>query len=108
MATCVSTGNGLASAAGTWDTGVPVDGDTVTIGHLVEWDIDLSAGPTGITLAINGTLFVDDGTGAGSYGLMLAANMTGTGSIILSSDGTTSGGVLAFAVKRKPLGTART
>jgi len=54
--TSVQSGNW--SSAGTWNNGVPHDGDTVTIssGHTVVFDVDMSSFTQGIILTINGTL----------------------------------------------------
>lgn len=58
MATRTSVGSGLWSAVGTWDTGVPVDGDTVVIasGHTVTFDVDQSSFVTGIQITVTGVL----------------------------------------------------
>lgn len=63
MATRTSVGSGDWSAVGTWDTGVPADGDTVIIaaGTTVDFDVDQSAFATGITLRIDGVLTVKAG-----------------------------------------------
>jgi len=103
MAELTASVSGLASAAATWGgAGTPAGagGDTLhsNADVLVEWDLDHTA-VTHTFTTWDGTLYVRDATGAGTYGFGLAADMAGSGSIILSSDGTTSGGVLAFAVK---------
>ena len=58
MATRTSVGSGLWSSVGTWDTGVPVDGDDVVIasGHVIEFDANQSAFVTGVKVTITGTL----------------------------------------------------
>jgi len=76
MATRTSVGSGDWSASGTWDTGVPADGDTVVIaaGHTVTFDVDQSAFSTGVTLTCNGT-FQCKNTG-GPYVLKCGGNVT--------------------------------
>lgn len=77
MATRTSAQSGLWSAATTWDTGVPVNGDSVIIaaGHVVEFDVDQSAFATGIAgVTLNGTLRAS--TTPGAYVLKLAGHMT--------------------------------
>jgi hypothetical protein len=81
MATITSVGSGLWSAAGTWDAGVPLDGDAVIIasGHTVTFDVDQSAFVTGISLTITGTL--THSIAAGTYCLFAktGASITGAG-----------------------------
>ena len=50
MATITSVGTGAWSASGTWDSGVPADGDDVVIaaGHTITFDVDQSAFVTGV------------------------------------------------------------
>lgn len=67
MATRTSVGSGLWSAPGTWNTGVPVDGDSfvVAAGHTVTFDADQSSMPTGMAEGtINGTLQASEVAGA--------------------------------------------
>lgn len=59
MATITSVASGNWGTAGTWDSGVPVNGDTVIIaeGHTVLFDVDQSGFATGlVNLTINGIL----------------------------------------------------
>lgn len=81
MATRTSTKSGDWSAAGTWDTGVPADGDDVVIasGHEVVFDVDQSAFTTGVKVTITGTL--THTTAAGSYCLYIktGASVVGAG-----------------------------
>ena len=89
MATRTSIGSGLWSAAGTWDTGVPVDGDDVIIssGDTVTFDVDQSAWSTGLTgIVITGTLEIS--TSTGSYWMMLAGVISGAGDFNCGSSGT--------------------
>ena len=76
MATRTSVGSGNWSSAGTWDTGVPVDGDTVIIaaGHTVVFDVDQSAFSTGVTLTVNGTFQCK--TTGGPYVLKCGGDIT--------------------------------
>ena len=77
--THTSAGSGLWSAAGTWDAGVPHDGDVVNItnpAHEVEFDADMSGFVTGVDLHIDGTLTQD--TAADSY-LKCSADIDGAG-----------------------------
>jgi hypothetical protein len=65
MATRTSVGDGAWGTAGTWDTGVPEDGDDVVIasGHTVAFNVDQSAW-TGLgNLTITGTLNLTATTG---------------------------------------------
>lgn len=60
MATITSVGSGNWSTAGTWDSGVPADNDTVVIaaGHTVTFDADTSGfanGIAGITITSHAT-----------------------------------------------------
>ena len=76
MATRTSVGvGGDWSAAGTWDTGVPLDGDTVIVaeGTTVDFDVDQSAFVTGIIMRIDGILTVK--AGADRY-MKLGGNVT--------------------------------
>jgi len=81
MATRTSTKSGDWSSAGTWDTGVPADGDDVVIasGHEVVFDVDQSAFSTGVKITITGTL--THTTAAGSYCLYIktGASVVGAG-----------------------------
>lgn len=81
MATRTSTKSGDWSSAGTWDSGVPADGDDVVIasGHTVTFDVDQSAFSTGVKITITGTL--THTTAAGSYCLYIktGASVVGAG-----------------------------
>lgn len=81
MATRTSVADGKWSVAGTWDTGVPANTDTVIIaaGTSVEFDVDQTAFAAGVDLTINGTLYAS--TTAGSYVLKMSANMDGAGTL---------------------------
>ena len=82
MALRTSVGSGAWSAAGTWDTGVPVDGDTFLIaaGHTVTFDVDQSAMPNGMGASVvTGTLLAS--TTAGAYVLKMKGDITGAGTI---------------------------
>ena len=70
-----SVGTGLWSAAGTWDTGVPTNGDTFNIAntHVVTMDVDqsgMAAGMGASTIAAGGTLI--SAAGAGTYHLKMS------------------------------------
>ena len=90
MATKTSVGSGLWSAAGTWDAGVPADGDDVVIasGHTVTFDVDQSAFVTGVKITITGTL--THTTASGSYCLFLktGASIVGAGTWNIGTSGT--------------------
>lgn len=97
MATRTSVKSGNWSAAGTWDTGIPGDGDVVIIssGHTVTFDVDQSGFATGIgDITITGTLTVS--TSVSSY-MKLAAGkaIRGTGTFNIG----TSDSPIPFAVK---------
>jgi hypothetical protein len=79
MATITSVGSGLWSAAGTWDAGVPADGDSIVIsaGHTIEFDVDQSAWATGIYALTNAATSVIKLTRtAGTYCMKLRGGMT--------------------------------
>lgn len=98
MATRTSVGDGNWSAAGTWDTGVPADGDAVVIasGHTVTFDADQSGFGTGIgDLTINGTLNVSTTTST-NMRITAAKAIRGTGTFNI---GTSGAGAIPFAVK---------
>lgn len=104
MATKTSVGSGKWSVAGTWDAGVPADGDDVVIatGHTVEFDVDQSAFTTGVKVTITGTL--THTTAAGSYCLFLktGASVVGAGTWNIG----TSGAPIPFASKHTVTGAA--
>lgn len=102
MATITSVGSGAWSAAGTWDTGVPANNDTVVIaaGHTVTFDVDTSAfanGIAGLTItghATNPGMLCFKYSADGTYHLKLktATTIAGTnestkGRILANSDG---------------------
>lgn len=96
MATITSVTSGKWSVAGTWDTGVPADGDTVVIasGHTVEFDVDQSGFADGIAgITITGTLSLT--RTAGTYYMKLSGNITGAGTL----DCGTSTSIIPFASK---------
>jgi hypothetical protein len=92
MATITSVGSGLWSAAGTWDAGVPLDGDDVIVsaGHTVTFDVNQSAFVTGVSVLITGIL--EHSIVAGSYCLFLK---TGTA---VSGAGTWNVGKLGYPI----------
>jgi hypothetical protein len=104
MATITSVGSGLWSAAGTWDAGVPLDGDDVVIasGHIVTFDVNQSAFVTGVSLTITGTL--THTTSAGSYCLFIktGASVIGAGNWYIG----TSGSPIPFSSKHLIMGAA--
>ena len=104
MATRTSVESGLWSSVGTWDTGVPVDGDDVVIasGHVIEFDANQSAFVTGVKVTITGTL--THTTAAGSYCLFLktGASVVGAGTWNIG----TSGAPIPFASKHTVTGAA--
>lgn len=105
MATRTSVGSGNWSSAGTWDTGVPIDGDDVVIasGHTVTFDADQSAFTTGVKITITGTL--NHALTGGPYKLFLKAGagaITGTGTWNVG----TSANPIPFAVKHTITGGA--
>jgi len=97
MATRTSVGSGLWSDLGTWDTGVPADGDAVVIasGHEVTFNVDQSGFANGIgDLTVTGTLNVS--TTVTSYMKIIAAKaIRGTGTFNIG----TSSVPIPFAVK---------
>jgi len=89
MATITSVASGNWSVAGTWDSGVPVDGDSVVIasGHEVVFDVDQSGFANGINgLTITGAFVAS--TTTGSYYLKMKGNVTGAGTMTAGSSGT--------------------
>lgn len=82
MALKTSAGSGLWSDPSTWDTGVPVDNDSVVIaaGHVVEFDVDQSGFANGIdTLTITGTLSLTRITGTYYLKIKAAKTINGAG-----------------------------
>lgn len=108
MATRTAVASGLWSAAGTWDTGVPVNGDTVVIpvSFDVEFDVDQSGFAAGITLTITGTLHAS--TTAGSYILKLQANMAGAGTLRAGTEATPYPTNCTFTIQRNGFSLAST
>lgn len=92
MTAYVSSQSGLASAASTWNNvGHPsANGDTFTIsvGHVVTWDLDLTGLSTGLgACTINGTFQAS--TTAGSYGAKCNGTWTfGASASFLVNNGT--------------------
>lgn len=89
MATRTSVKSGLWSAADTWDSGVPVDGDDVVIasGHTVTFNVNQSAFVTGVKITITGTL--THTTNSGTYVMMIKTgdSITGTGTWNIGTSG---------------------
>jgi hypothetical protein len=84
MALRTSVGTGNWATAGTWDTGVPVNGDTFAIaaGHTVTLDKDnIGDGVTlgASTIAATGTLICS--TTTGTYSLSLSGDLTVSGTL---------------------------
>ena len=95
MATITSVGSGNWSTAGTWDSGVPADNDTVVIaaGHTVTFDADTSGFANGIA----GITITSDATTPG----MLRAKYDADGTYYLKlKTGTTIAGTNAAAKGR--------
>lgn len=90
MPTITSVGNGGWNTAGTWDAGVPADGDTVVIHHAIVFDVDQSAFSTGVGVTINSGGSLTASTSAGSYYLKCKANLVvnSGGSLNVGSSGT--------------------
>lgn len=97
MATITSVGSGNWSTAGTWDSGVPVDGDDVIIsaGHTVTFNADQSAFTTGVKITITGTL--NHALTGGPYTMFLktGASLVGAGTWNVG----TEANPIPFAVK---------
>ena len=104
MATITSIASGLWSAAGTWDAGVPIDGDDVVIsnGHEITFDVDQSAFTTGVKVTINGTL--THAITGGPYTLFIktGASVIGSGTWNIG----TAANPIPFAVKHTITGAA--
>lgn len=100
MATRTAVASGAWNTAGTWDTGVPVNGDTAVIplAYDVEFNADQSGFASGVTVTLNGTLHAS--TTAGSYVLKLAANMTGSGTLRAGTSGTPYPTNCTFTINR--------
>jgi len=85
MVTTTSVGSGNWSEAGTWNNGVPANGDSVVIasGHTVVFDADESGFAAGLAgLTINGTLRF---AVAANTVLKLACSVVGTGSLYVGN-----------------------
>lgn len=104
MATITSVGTGAWSAAGTWDSGVPVDGDDVVIasGHTVTFDVDQSAFTTGVKVTITGTLTHTTTTGTYCLFAKTGASIVGAGTWNIGTSGTP----IPFAAKHTITGAA--
>jgi len=104
MATVTSVGSGAWGTAGTWDTGIPADGDDVVIasGHTVTFNVDQSAFTTGVKVTITGTL--THTTAAGNYCLFAktGASIVGAGTWNIGTSGTP----IPFAAKHTITGAA--
>jgi hypothetical protein len=88
--TTSSIADGLWTDGGTWNNGVPADGDTVNIGHLVTYNADMSAYTTGAIININsgGTLKASES--AGTYYLKLGGLLSVNSGGILQAGTSTS------------------
>lgn len=104
MATRTSVGSGAWGTAGTWDTGVPIDGDDVVIasGHTVTFNVDQSAFTTGIGLTIMGTLTHTTTTGVYCLFAKTGASIVGAGTWNIGTSGTP----IPFAAKHTITGAA--
>ena len=104
MATITSVGSGNWGTAGTWDAGVPADGDAVVIaaGHTVTFNVDQSAFTTGIGLTITGTLTHTTTTGVYVLKAKTGASIVGAGTWNIG----TSGAPIPFATKHTITGAA--
>ncbi len=104
MATITSVGSGNWATAGTWDAGVPADGDDVVIasGHTVTFNADQSAFTTGVKITITGTL--THTTASGNYCLFAktGASIVGAGTWNIGTSGTP----IPFAAKHTVTGAA--
>jgi hypothetical protein len=104
MATITSVGSGNWATAGTWDAGVPADGDDVVIasGHTVTFNADQSAFTTGVKITITGTL--THTTASGNYCLFAktGASIVGAGTWNIGTSGTP----IPFAAKHTITGAA--
>lgn len=90
MATITSVGTGAWSASGTWDSGVPVDGDDVVIasGHTVTFDVDQSTFVTGVKVTITGTLTHTTVTGTYCLFIKTGASVVGAGTWNIGTEAT--------------------
>lgn len=83
MATITSVGTGAWGTAGTWDAGVPADGDDVIIAntHTVTFNVDQTAFVTGVKVTVNAGGVLDFTTSAGNYVLRLKS---ATGALVVN------------------------
>ena len=104
MATITSVGSGAWGTAGTWDAGVPADGDDVIIasGHTVTFDVDQSAFTTGVKVTITGTLTHTTATGTYCLFVKTGASIVGAGTWNVG----TSDAPIPFAAKHTITGAA--
>jgi hypothetical protein len=104
MATITSVGSGAWGTAGTWDAGVPADGDDVIIasGHTVTFDVDQSAFTTGVKVTITGTLTHTTATGTYCLFIKTGASVVGAGTWNVG----TSDAPIPFAAKHTITGAA--
>ena len=97
-----NTGGGLWSAIGTWDTGVPLDGDIVNIlgTDNVTFDVDQSAFATGIQLSVatSATITCSTATGFNRHLALGVGNTSGTGYIIAGTTGTPLPTTITFTI----------
>lgn len=89
MATITSVGDGNWSTAGTWDAGVPADGDAVVINHNVVFDVDQSAWSTGLAgVAIASGKVLSFATASRTHMKVKAAtDISGAGTLRLGTSG---------------------
>ena len=104
MATRTSVGSGNWGTAGTWDTGIPADGDDVVIasGHTVTFNVDQSAFTTGVGITITGTLNHTTTTGTYLLKAKTGASIVGAGTWNIGTSGTP----IPFAAKHTITGAA--
>jgi hypothetical protein len=104
MATRTSVGSGNWGTAGTWDTGIPADGDDVVVasGHTVTFDVDQSAFTTGVKVTITGTLTHTTATGTYCLFAKTGASIVGAGTWNIGTSGTP----IPFAAKHTITGAA--
>ena len=104
MATRTSVGSGNWGTAGTWDTGIPADGDDVVIasGHTVTFNVDQSAFTTGVGITITGTLTHTTTTGTYCLFAKTGASIVGAGTWNIGTSGTP----IPFAAKHTITGAA--
>ncbi len=99
-ATRTTVADGLWSASGTWDTGVPADGDTAVIANAVTFDVNQSALASGVTVTINSGGSFTASTTFGVYSLKCNGNVTvnAGSSFLVGSAGTPYPSTCSFTV----------